>query len=319
MKIQALLVVALWGLMPLATAAEPPQRLVVVVVGAPGNDEYAEMFAAWADLWCEGAGEGGAECLVLGREDSPTDDRDQFAQVLADPTRLPTSQLWIVLIGHGTFDGKEAKFNLRGPDVTATEMAGWLEPIEVPTAVINCASSSAPFLTALSGENRIVITATRSGHESNFARLGGYLAEAIGDPTADLDKDEQVSLLEAYLTASRGAAEFYAADARLATEHALLDDNGDKLGTPADWFRGTRATRRAKEGAPLDGLRAHQFHLIPSDRESRLSESQRKGRDDLERQIEQLRDQKQKLGEEEYYGRLEPLLLELARVYETKD
>ena len=174
-----------------------------------------------------------------------------------------------MLIGHGTFDGHTAKFNLRGPDVTAEELAEWLKPLKRPLAVINCASASAPFINRLAGENRVVITATKSGDEQNFARFGQYISAAIADPAADLDKDGQVSLLEAYLTACRQVAEFYEQEARLATEHALLDDNGDGLGTPAAWFRGLRATQRAKDGAALDGTRAHQFHLVASDREQR--------------------------------------------------
>ena len=113
----------------------------------------------------------------------------------------------------------------------------------------------------------MVITATKSGYETNFARFGQYLAEAIADPHADLDKDGQVSLLEAFLTASSRVDEYYRTHSQLATEHALLDDNGDKLGTPPNWFHGVRATQRAKDGAALDGTRAHQLHLIPSDRE----------------------------------------------------
>ena len=223
--------------------------------------------------------------------------------------------LWIVLIGHGTFDGREAKFNLRGPDVTDLELAEWLAPIKRPVAVLDCTSASGPFLNRLSGANRVVVTATRSGHELNFARFGQYLAEAIADPRADLDKDGQVSLLEAFLTASSRVDEYYRTHSQLATEHALLDDNGDQLGTPADWFRGVRATRRAKDGAPLDGIRAHQLHLIPSDRERSMPAPDRQRRDQLELSLAALRDQKDKLGEDEYYKRLEPLMVELARIY----
>ena len=136
--------------------------------------------------------------------------------------------------------------------------------------VIHCGSASGPFLNRLSGENRVIVTATRSGDEQNYARFGQYLAEAIADPRADLDKDGQVSLLEAYLSASSRVDEYYKTHSQLATEHALLDDNGDRLGTPADWFRGVRATRRAKDGAALDGTRAHQLHLVPSDRERKI-------------------------------------------------
>ena len=176
-----------------------------------------------------------------------------------------------MFIGHGTYDGHAAKFNLRGPDLSAEELAEWLAPMKRPIAVIQCASASAPFINRLAGENRVVITATKSGDEQNFARFGQYMSAAIADPRADLDKDGQVSLLEAYLTACRQVDEFYEQEARLATEHALLDDNGDGLGTPAAWFRGLRATQRAKDGASLDGTRAHQFHLVASDREQQAA------------------------------------------------
>lgn len=314
----SLLVLAIAGTARAQDAA-PPEQLVVVVVGAEGSEEYGEMFREWAANWQQACETGGAMCETIGLDESegePTD-RERLEKLLAKGDALAARQLWIVLIGHGTFDGKVAKFNLRGPDIAASELGDWLKQVTLPTAVVNTSSSSAPFLQALSGENRLVVTATKSGHESNFARLGGPLSEAIADPSADLDKDGQVSLLEAWLTASREVAEFYESDARLATEHSLLDDNGDKLGTPADWFRGIRATRRAKPGSALDGLRAHQFHLIPSAREASLTAEQRDRRDELERGIESLREEKETLGEEVYYEQLEKLLLELAEVYEV--
>ena len=220
-----------------------------------------------------------------------------------------------MLIGHGTYDGREAKFNLRGPDVTDLELSEWLAPFKRPVVIINCASASGPFINRLSGNNRVVVTATKSGYEMNFARFGQYLAEAIADQRADLDKDGQVSLLEAFLTGSSRVDEYYRTHSQLATEHALLDDNGDRLGTPANWFRGVRATKRAKDGAQLDGIRAHQLHLIPSDRERGIPAEIRQRRDQLELSIAALRDQKGKLGEEEYYVRLEKLMVELARLY----
>ncbi len=101
----------------------------------------------------------------------------------------------------------------------------------------------------------------------------------------------------------------------MATEHALLDDNGDRLGTPAAWFRGVRATKRAKDGAPLDGIRAHQLHLIPSNRERLMPAEMRQRRNQLELSIASLRDQKDKLSEDEYYDRLDKLMIELAKLY----
>ena len=226
------------------------------------------------------------------------------------------SPLWIVLIGHGTFDGREAKFNLRGSDVSDQELAEWLRPCHRPLAVVNCTSASAPFLNRLSGPDRVVVTATRSGGEQQFARFGAYLSAAVADPSADLDKDGQTSLLEAFLAASHRTAEFYKEAGRLATEHALLEDNGDALGTPADWFQGTRAVRAAKSGAALDGHRAHQWHLVLSPSEQALPPEARARRDALELKIQSLRDRKASMPEVEYYAQLEGLLLDLARVYE---
>jgi hypothetical protein len=367
----------------------PPATRVLVVVGAPGSDEYDEMFRNWAAAWRVAAQAGEADFTLIGAEETaepPVDeaveptasdetsesaeddaeaeeelkvespvaatqpatpaaespaaaatdetaaeagesaavapaaddpaDAERLQQFLADhATRSNAEPLWIVLIGHGTFDGAEAKFNLRGPDVAAKQFAEWLAPIKTPVALVNCASASAPFINAASGPGRVVIAATKSGFEQNFARFGKYLAAAVVDDAADLDKDGQTSLLEAYLTACRGVAEFYSGDQRLATEHALLDDNGDGLGTPADWFRGVRATQRAKEGASLDGLRAHQLHLVRSDRETGMPREVRDRRDALEMQLAALRDKKTELGDEAYYAQLKPLLVELAELY----
>jgi hypothetical protein len=296
---------------------------VIIVVGAAGADEYARPFAAWADQWRDAAEASGARVTTIGSApgedagESSGDDRtrlhDALAALASDEGAADVT--WLVLIGHGSFDGKVSKFNLVGPDVSAGELKQWLAPIESPLAVVNCASASAPFLAEIAGPNRVIVTATKSGHELNYARFGQFLAAAIADPRADLDKDDQTSLLEAYLTASRDVAEFYAGEQRLATEHPLLDDNGDGLGTPADWFRGIRATQRPKEGAALDGLRAHQFHLVPSDREADMPREVRQRREALELQLAELRDRKPELGDDAYYSQLEPLLVELARLY----
>jgi hypothetical protein len=288
---------------------------VLVVVGAAGTAEYGTAFDKAAERWQAAAKKGGAACVVVGRDaDEKVQDRDTLRTFFADTPRAGTAPLWVVLIGHGTDDGKEARFNLRGPDVTAKELAEWLAPVKRPVAVINCASASAAFINHLSGPDRVVVTATRSGSESNYARFGEHMAGAIDDPAADLDKDGQVSLLEAFLTAAGRVREFYRTEARLATEHPLIDDSGDKLGSPAEWFQGVRAVTRAKDGTPADGTRAHQWHLVPSDREKALPADVRKRRDELELAVVTLRDQKERLGEDEYYARLETLMVELARL-----
>jgi hypothetical protein len=157
-----------------------------------------------------------------------------------------------------------------------------------------------------------VVSATRSGAEQNFARFGDYLSQAVGDPQADLDKDGQTSLLEAYLVASRGVADFYAQASRLATEHPLLDDNGDRLGTPPDWFRGVRAVKAPSEGQQVDGRRAQQWRLVPNEAEERLSPELRQKRDELELAIFALRDRQAELGDDEYFRQLETLALAMA-------
>jgi hypothetical protein len=294
---------------------DPPT--VLVVVGAPGEDEYAKNFSSWAGLWEKAALQAAAKLLTVGLQTNElSTDRALLQNALDKEPKEGTAELWLVLIGHGTFDGKEAKFNLRGPDFSATDLRQWLQPFRRPLAVIDTSSASGPFVNKLSAAGRVVITATKSGQEQNYARFGGYLAEAMADPKADLDKDGQTSLLEAFLIAARRTSEFYQLEGRLATEHALLDDNGDGLGTPADWFRGIRAVKKAQDGAALDGLRAHQFHLIHSEAEQKMPSPLRARRDELELAIAKLREVKSNLDEEEYYRRLENLLLEMARLYE---
>jgi hypothetical protein len=306
------------GLMIVAPCAAIGKPTVVVVIGAPGEPEYAEQFREWSDRWRTAATKADADFKLIGDgDDSKISDREKLQELLAKESLEGSDPLWLILIGHGTFDGQNAKFNLRGQDLTAEDLGAWLDQCARPLALINCSAASAPFLNRLSRENRVIITATKSGVEQNFARFGQYLSAAIADARADIDKDGQVSLLEAYLTACRELEEYYKQEARLPTEHALLDDNGDKLGTPAAWFRGVRATQRAQEGAALDGTRAHQLHLIASDGEKSLSPEVRKRRDELELAVAKLREEKVNLKEEDYYARLEKLMIELARLYES--
>jgi len=301
---------------PMTLVGTPAPAGVIVVVGAPGSPEYGELFGAWAERWERAAARAAlaSERVGPGAADGPENDRERLA-ALVSSAASGADALWIVFLGHGTFDGESAKLNLRGPDVSARELAVWLEPVERPTAVVVCAAASGPFVSELSRAGRIVVTATKSGHEYSYARFGEHLSTALTDPAADLDKDDQVSLLEAFLFASAGVEEFYAGAARLATEHALLDDNGDGLGTPASWFRGVRATRTPEAGRLADGVRAQRLCLVPSARERALPEALRRERDALELAVEELRARKGELEERAYYELLEPLMVELARLW----
>ena len=204
--------------------------------------------------------------------------------------------------------------------MTAAELSHWLSDCKRPLAVINCASSSGPFLRKLSARDRVIITATKSGAENNFSRFGGHMATAIADPAADVDQDGQTSLLEAWLTAVRRTNEFYSTEGRLTTEHSLLDDNGDAQGVRSELFRGVRPLRKSTTeptvNAAIDGLRAHQWHLVQSADEQKLAPADRRRRNALEIEVFQLRDAKQSMPADEYFDQLEALLVQLAAFYE---
>lgn len=314
--------------LPLASAQALPEKMaaspsLILVVGAPGQDEYTEQFSAWAARWRSAAEKAGVVVTGIGpgalrageTARGNASDRDHLiASLKAQPTE--GAELWLVFIGHGTFDGKTARFNLAGPDFTPAELGEWLKPFQRPLAIVNCASASGPFVSTLSAPGRVVISATRSGNEQNFARFGEHLSKALVEPEADLDKDGQTSLFESWLTASRATAEFYRSEGRLATEHPLLDDNGDLQGTSPDWFQGLRAIKKPKSGL-VDGTRAHQFHLLPSAQERKLPAAVRERRNALELELVGLREQKGTFAsEDEYYAQLEKLLVELAELYD---
>jgi len=318
-QIAMLACVAVFGIVPVQEAlaqTTPTKPTLVLVLGAPGQEEFQTNFLRQAELWTRVCERAQATIVRIGLDtNSTTSDCERLKQTLASEQKEGREALWLVLVGHGTFDGKEARFNLRGPDVTATDVAEWLKPFRRPVVFIDTSAASAPFLNKLSATNRVVITATRSGSEQNFTRYGLFLAEALTDDQSDLDQDGQVSLLEAFLTASARVAEFYRTEGRLATEHALLDDDGDGRGTPADWFRGIRPIKKPQGNASVDGARAHQLHLVLSQAEQAIPPDVRSKRDVLELEIGRLRAKKSQHPDEKYYGELENLLLRLANTY----
>lgn len=289
---------------------------VIVAVSAGGTPEYTANFAEWAGHWQKAASAASAHSTVLGLDPVQTNVREALRDALAKEATDGAEPLWLVLLGHGTWDGQSGKFNVAGDDVSIADLQEWLKPVHRPLVVVAGFSASGAFLKPLSRAGRLIVTATRSGSEENFARFGGFISAAIGDPSADLDKDGEVSVLEAWLTASRNVAAFYKDEGRLSTEHSLLEDNGDGLGTPSDWFEGIRAVKKPKAGA-ADGLRARQVHLVHSAQESALPLEVRTKRDSLEQEVAKLREQKAELPEKDYYTQLEKLMLQLAALYEA--
>ena len=276
------------------------------------------MFGEWADRWRQAATEGQCDLTIVGQDDQ-SHDLTSLKHCVTELVQSPSKEsVWLVLIGHGTFDGREARFNLRGQDLTAAELAAILQPVQRPVAVINCSSCSSPFLNALSGSGRIIVTATKDGAEIQFSRFGDYLSAAIGNPDADIDRDGQTSLLEAWLQASRRTEEFYESEGRLATEHSLLDDTGDGKGSRAELYEGVRIRDNVKDQQQVDGRLAHRWHLVRSEAERQLTPEHRQQRDELEDQLEKLRQRKTTFADEaEYLQALEKILVPLARIYHS--
>jgi hypothetical protein len=316
-----LLTALLLALSPLHSGflyAESSSPTLMVIVGAPGEADYADVFERSANAWIGAAREAGGEVIEIVSEPGAPESREQLQTALLTATNS-TADLWLAFIGHGTFDGREAKFNLPGPDVSATELAEWLKPLQRRVVIFQGASASAPFINRLSATNRIIITATRSGGEQNYARFGANAAAALTSPQTDLDQDGQNSALEIFLAAARLTKDWYQAEGRLATEHPLIDDNGDGRGTPAEWFQGLRVVRKTADGSLPDGLRAHQVHLVPSAFEAMLTTEQRQWRDAKEIELARLRERKAALPEAEYLAALEKMLLELSRFYQAAE
>jgi len=290
---------------------------ILLVVGSGGTLDYAKEFAETSELWNAAAAKGEASIEIIGLGEGNEGGPGDAVRLREQLASEKSPELWLVFIGHGTFDQREVKFNFRGLDVSDREIADWADLYQGHLAVINSASASGSFVRALSKRGRVVITATKNEGEQSFVRFGRYFAEEIGGGGGDLDNDSQISLLEAWLAASRRVAEFYKGEGRLATEHSLLDDNGDQLGSRSEWFAGTTPTETASPEATPDGDLAAQKVLVKNAFERLLTPAQRDRRDTLERQVVELRRKKETLAESDYYTKLEVILLELARLYEA--
>ncbi|MDA8744889.1 hypothetical protein N9N28_09685 [Rubripirellula amarantea] len=304
---------------------------VIVAVGAPGKPEYESLFRDWATKWKTLAEQTEVSLTTIGLDgesnsqtDSQTDselddknDRDRLLALLQQQAQTDDIPLWIIFIGHGTFAEDIANFNLRGPDLSAKQLNESIANINRPIVFVNTTSSSGPFIDRLSGERRVIVTATKSGEEENFARFAGRFSDAIQSLESDIDHDDEVSVLEAFLKASKQVGQDYVASDQLATEHALIDDNGDAKGTPATMFRGHRVDGESQDGSAIDGLLASQITIFRSDSAAApLSAEKMKRRSELESEHEALRQRRSELSDAEYDAALLPIMLEIADLYQ---
>lgn len=317
-----LVLAALFATTAMAQSAPSTKPHLILVTGAAGTEEYGQEFNAAAHQWTELAQSRQWQLTaVSAAEDKSSNQaaaqtqREQLQAAIKQALEDSSSQMWIVLVGHGTSERGSDKFNLVGPDVSSKDLAQWLGPLEKPLIFIACASSSSPFLPQLSGPKRVIVTATKSGSENNYSRFGQQLAVSLLDPATDIDHDDEVSLLEAFLAASAKTDKFYREQSRLTTEHALLDDNGDKLGTGSEFFKGVRAVKAAQGGKQADGAIASRIVLSVLPNAPKFTDEELKARGEIEQQLDALRAKRPNPPTEEYWNQLEQLLLQLAELY----
>jgi hypothetical protein len=218
--------------------------------------------------------------------------------------------LFVMLIGHGSGDDATTRFNVPGPDITAADFARVLDEVGGPTiAIVNAASASGGFIGALSGPNRVIATATKSGMERNQTRFANYFVQAYAGDVADADKDGRVSVLEAFEYARREVARAYESENHLLTEHAQLDDNGDRKGTAAPDARSGDGglARRVFLGGRAGSVAA----AARASSDPRVASLERE-KDALETRIDSLRRRKADMDSTAYEKALEDLLVQLA-------
>jgi hypothetical protein len=275
----------------------------LTIAGLGGEPEYEQRFASWAQELDKILKSGGAEMKVESLY-GPAATRVKVRSVLESFAReaKPRDAVLVILIGHGSFDGTDYKINLPGPDVSATELASLLDRIPASRQlVINTTSASGGSVHALQKPNRLVMTATRSGSEKNATIFARFFVESLRDSTADTDKNETITALEAFKYADEKTKLFYTTLKRLATEHASLDDGNAQSQVAAGRF-------------PL--LRLGETQLAAKDpaKQALLAK-----REELEQQIDELKLQKAAMGAEEYRKQITELLLQLSRTQAELD
>ncbi len=284
----------------------------VIVAGLGGEPDYVQRFTAAANDLDKiyKAAEGTVHVTTLtGAEATGAQLRETLGGVARDAKA--EDDFALILIGHGSFDGVEYKFNLVGPDVTASEIAAMCNRIAARRQlVVDTTSSSGGAVQALERPGRAVIAATKSGTEKNATVFARYWVEAFQDPSSDTDKSDSISAMEAFTYASKKTAEFYDSQKRLATEHAVFNDTGS--GEPV---------REAGNG---QGLLLSNFTLLRLGTSQMVANDPAKRallekKDDLEQKIDTLKYQKAAMDPADYKKQLTDALVELAKVQEEMD
>ncbi len=293
------------------------KAFLLIVVGLAGDPEHGKTFQAWGTKLAEASVRLGIppERLVY-LADQPAEGasnvsgratREEIGKAIEKiaAEAAPEDLVFITLIGHGTFNNGRALFNLPGPDMGPADFDALLKKLPTKQVVfVNAASASGPFVAELSGPGRTIVTATRNGAE-NFATLfGGHFVDALTSEAADADKNKRISVLEAFNFAKAETARAYEREGFLATEHALLDDDGNKEGSQAPEMAGPDGKVAAVLSLGVAGDDG-----LPTEPTLRALHLERR---DLERRIEALRLLKDNMEPARYASELEKLATAIA-------
>lgn len=295
----------------IASSILPAATCYVTIAGLGGEPDYEQRFSGWAKELDHSLKEGGADVKVYTLS-GPDATRAKLQQVLREvATQGSRNDVFVLMmIGHGTYDGYEYKINLPGEDVTDTELAALLDRIPASRQLVaNMTSASGGSIASLQKEKRAVITATKSGTERNAVVFARYWVAALQDASADTDKNEVITALEAFKYADRKTTEFYTTQKRLATEHPVLEDTGSGEGV------------RDPSPGNGHGLLAAQFALLRIGSAQLASQKPEKKdlltkKEQLEQEIDKLKYEKAAIPLNEYRTRLTELLVQLAKTQE---
>lgn len=284
----------------------------VIVAGLGGEPDYEQRFTAAAndlDRIFKAEGPAAHVTSLTGAHASASELRNALGEV-AREAKLDDDFV-LILIGHGSFDGVEYKFNLVGPDMTADEIASMCDRIlSKRQLIVDTTSSSGGALRAFERPGRGVIAATKSGTEKNATVFARYWVEALQDPAADVDKSESVNAMEAFAYATKKTAAFYDSQKRLATEHAVFNDTGtgDPVRQPENG-----------QGALLSSLT---LLRLGTNREAAADPAKRallEQKDSLEQKIDTLKYQKAAMDAVDYKKQLTEALVSLAKIQQELD
>lgn len=287
-------------------------RYAVLISGVSGEEKWAAQQEKWraelAAFLTTGFAFPDANVVSLDEksEGSSRATAANLRRLFGDLRRrlTPDDTLMVVLLGHGTFDGADAKFNLVGPDLSAAEWKALLDAVPGRVVLVNTTASSFPFLEELSRAGRIVITATDSAAQRFATVFPEFFTRALADRSSDLDKNGRVSVWEAFTAASAGVKRHYEQRGALATERPVLDDNGDGQGREADTPGEDGAVARTVYLDPEPGTATGDAELAALERQRLV----------LEKQLEELKARRASTPDAQYQAELEKILVELARI-----